>query len=152
MSFFLFHTPKIKYIYSSLVHEKIYEVLGKLLKVVRKLVIIGIDDKKWCHMYSLLTSVESDFVLSTRILLINRTYLHNVVFELFCDLTFVEMMDMNEQQVCTKLCFKFSKQVAELIKCWNKQLPTTPWFRCNSYGWFDRLKNGRTSLDNTAKC
>jgi hypothetical protein len=68
-------------------------------------------------------------------------HFYNVVFVLFCDFFFVEM-DMKEQRVCIKFCFRLGKSAAKSTQRIKQAFDDDALGQTQIYDWFNRFKNG----------
>jgi hypothetical protein len=75
---------------------------------------------------------------------------HNIVFVPFWDF-FIEMVDMKEQRVCMKFCFKLGKSAAKTHQMLKQAFNDGTLSETQTYDSFNRFKNGQTSDDND-KC
>jgi hypothetical protein len=69
------------------------------------------------------------------------------VFVPFCDFFFVEMVDVKEQRVCIKFCFKLGKSAAETHQMIKQAFDDDALGQTQTYDWFNWFKNGRTLVD-----
>jgi hypothetical protein len=75
------------------------------------------------------------------------TRFYNVVFVPFCEFFFVEVVDMKEQRVCIKFCFKLGNSAAKTHQMIKQAFGDDTLGQTQTYDWFNWLKNGRTSVD-----
>jgi hypothetical protein len=57
------------------------------------------------------------------------------------------MVDVKEQRVCIKFCFKFGKSVAKSHQMIKQAFGDDALGQTQTYDWFNQFKNGRTSVD-----
>jgi hypothetical protein len=57
------------------------------------------------------------------------------------------MADVREQLVCVKICLKFGKNAAETHQMLNQAFGDNSLGQTQTYDWYKRFKNGRTSTD-----
>ena len=57
------------------------------------------------------------------------------------------MVDVKEQRVCIKFCFKLGKSAAKTHQMIKQAFGDHALGQTQTYNWFNRFKNGRTSVD-----
>jgi hypothetical protein len=57
------------------------------------------------------------------------------------------MVDVKEQCVCIKFCFKLGKSAAKTHQNIKQEFGNDALDQTQTYDWFNRFKNGRTSVD-----
>jgi hypothetical protein len=57
------------------------------------------------------------------------------------------MVDVKEQRVCTKFCFKLGKSAAKTHQMNKQAFGDDTFGQAQTYDWFNRFKNGRMSVD-----
>jgi hypothetical protein len=72
---------------------------------------------------------------------------YSVVFAMFCDFFFVEMVDVKEQRVCIKFSFELGKSAAKTHKLIEQTFGDDSLGQKQTCELFNRFKNGRTSVD-----
>jgi hypothetical protein len=61
--------------------------------------------------------------------------------------SYCEMDVLKEQRVCIKYCQKLGKMAAETYEMLQQAFEETALSRSNTFEWYSRFKNGRTSID-----
>jgi transposase len=70
------------------------------------------------------------------------------VFVPFCDFFSVEMVDVKEQRICIKFCFKLGKSAAKTHQMIKQAFGDDALDQTQNYDWFNRFKNGLLHHDN----
>jgi hypothetical protein len=68
-------------------------------------------------------------------------------FVSFCDFFSFEMADVKGHRVCIKFCFKLGKNATKTHKMLKQVFGEDALGQTQTYDWFNRFKNGRTSVD-----
>jgi len=58
------------------------------------------------------------------------------------------MIDVKEQQICIKFCFKLSKMTSETHRMLKEAFGDNALGQIQTYKWFKHFKNGQMSVDN----
>jgi len=70
-----------------------------------------------------------------------------VFFTPFSGVSAIEMVDVKEQRICIKFCFKLNKTAAETHQMLKEAFDEQALSEERTFGWFKRFKDGRESVE-----